>query len=200
MLPNLSDRALLTAGAVLCAIAAWCTIGYHNPDEHTQVWEFANYKLGNVPASDLSWEFPAQMRPGLQPFLAYCSVLGASAVGIANPFAQAFLMRLLCGAAAMFVYWKWCKWLERDLRNAASVRWMRIGLLFFWLMPYLNVRFTSENTSAICFFGGLLLLARGLENQKNKFGWDLAWAGLLLGLSFFFRYQIAFAGIGLGAW
>ncbi len=200
MLSNISDRSLLILGAVLCFIAAWCTIGYHHPDEHFQIWEFANYKLGQIPASALPWEFPAQMRPGLQPFLAYCSVLFTRAAGIENPFVQVFLMRALCGVAALFVYWKWLAWLERDLKNPEAAQWMRIGLLFFWLMPYLNVRFSSENTSAICFFGGLLLLLQALENQKNRFSWQIIMAGLLLGLSFFFRYQIAFAGIGLGAW
>lgn len=200
MLPNLTDRTLLLAGALLCALAAWCTIGYHHPDEHFQIWEFANYKLGNIPAIDLPWEFPAQMRPGLQPFIAYCMVVAAKSIGISNPFVQVFLMRLLCGAAALFVYWKWSEWLERDFKNPNTVRWMRIGLLFFWLMPYLNVRFSSENTSAISFFGGLLLLLQQLESQKNRFSWQLLIAGLLLGLSFFFRYQIAFAGLGLGAW
>lgn len=53
MWPNLSDRSLFLAGAVLCTVAAWCTIGYHHPDEHFQIWEFANYKLGRISASDL---------------------------------------------------------------------------------------------------------------------------------------------------
>lgn len=200
MLPNLTDRSLLYAGAVLCIIAAWCTLGYHHPDEHFQIWEFANYKLGHIPASDLPWEFPAQMRPGLQPFLAYNMVLVARALQIDNPFVQVFLMRLLCAFAALLVYWKWTEWLAQDLKSQLALKWMRLGLLFFWLMPYLSVRFSSENTAAICFFGGLLLLVQQLETkQKAQFG-NLIAAGLLLGLSFFFRYQIAFAGIGLGAW
>ncbi|MDO8367522.1 MAG: hypothetical protein Q7T20_12035 [Saprospiraceae bacterium] len=200
MLSKLSDRTLLFGGAVLCIIAAWCTIGYHHPDEHFQIWEFANHKLGHIPASDLPWEFPAQMRPGLQPFLAYSTVVTARALGIDNPFVQVFLTRLLCAAAALLVYWKWTVWLERDLKSSQTARWMRIGLLFFWLMPYLNARFSSENTAAISFFGGLLLLLQQLEDQKNRFSWQVVAAGFLLCLSFFFRYQIAFAGIGLGAW
>lgn len=199
MLSNLSERTLLISGILLLTIAAWYTIGYYHPDEHYQILEFANYKLGNIPASDLPWEFAAQIRPGLQPFLAYCTILGASTLGILNPFVQIFILRLLSGLAALFVYWKWSKWIEREL-SPLSIQWMRLGWLFFWLMPFLNVRFTSENTSAICFFGGLLLLVQALEKQQNKFDRNLVWAGLLLGLSFFFRYQIAFAGIGLVAW
>ncbi|MFZ4477890.1 MAG: hypothetical protein ACOYPR_22025 [Saprospiraceae bacterium] len=105
MLTNFTDRNLLILGAALCLISAWCTIGYHHPDEHFQIWEFANYKLGHIPASALPWEFPAQMRPGLQPFMAYYLVQISRTLGIDNPFIQVFLMRLLCGAAALWVYW-----------------------------------------------------------------------------------------------
>ena len=200
MVTNLSDRTLLITGIVLCVVAAWFTIGYHHPDEHFQIWEFANYKLGHIPASDLPWEFPAKMRPGLQPFLAYSTVNVAQKIGIENPFLHVFLTRLLCGLAAIWVYWNWCSWLGKDFKHAGSVRWLRIGMLFFWCMPYLHARFSSENTSAICFFGGLLLLLQQIENQKKRHFWNYVAAGFLLGLSFFFRYQIAFAGIGLAAW
>jgi phosphatidylinositol glycan class B len=199
MFPNLTDRAMLVVGAALCLIAAWCTIGYHHPDEHFQIWEFANYKLGRIPASELPWEFAEQMRPGLQPFIAYSIALFSMSIGWEDPFVQVFLARLLCAVAALWVYWAWTKWLVRDLASEHSLRWMRFGLLFFWLMPYLNVRFSSENTSAITFFGGLLLL---MQANEGKSGQRAKWAlsGVLLALSFFFRYQIAFAGLGLCAW
>lgn len=200
MLQNLSDKTLLWIGAFLCLIAAWCTLGYHHPDEHFQIWEFANYKLGRIPGEDLPWEFPAQMRPGLQPFLAFSMVKAASALGITNPFLHVFFMRILCAAAALWVYWEWSSWLQRDFANDKTRRLMRLGLLFFWLMPYLSVRFSSENTAAISFFGGLLLLVQQLEYQKNAFSPRAVLAGLLIALSFFFRYQMAFAFLGLGAW
>jgi phosphatidylinositol glycan class B len=200
MLPYLSDRTLLILGALLCVIAAWYTTGYHHPDEHFQIWEFAHYKMGRISSSSLPWEFPAQMRPGLQPFLAYSVIRTFEVLGFKDPFLQVFFTRLACGLAALWVYWSWTRWLSKDFINPHSIRWMRIGLLFFWLMPYLNVRFSSENTSAICFFGGLLVLLKALEGPNGRKPIGLLTAGLLLGLSFFFRYQIAFAGIGLGAW
>ncbi|MCC7466209.1 MAG: hypothetical protein IT261_08075 [Saprospiraceae bacterium] len=200
MLPYLSDRTLLIIGAMLCAVAAWNTTGYHHPDEHFQIWEFAHYKMGRIPAISLPWEFPAQMRPGLQPFLAYTAIQIFESAGLPDPFFQVFFMRLLSGLAALWVYWSWTNWLAKDFTHTISLRWMRIGLLFFWLMPYLNVRFSSENTSAICYFGGLLLLLKTLDEPLRHKTIRLILAGALLGLSFFFRYQIAFAGIGLGAW
>lgn len=200
ILHQLSDRSLLVIGAVLCAIAAWCTVGYHHPDEHFQIWEFAHHKMGRIPESALPWEFPEEMRPGLQPFLAYSCIRFFEGIGIYSPFFQVFFMRLLSSLAALWVYWRWTEYLAPGLKNPSTLRWMRIGLLFFWLMPYLNARFSSENTSAICFFGGLLILVKSLDNTGWKAPANLFWAGLLLGLSFFFRYQIAFAAIGLGGW
>jgi len=197
---KISDHTLLAAGVILCIIAAWFSIGYHHPDEHFQIWEFANYKLGHIPAVDLPWEFHAKERPGVQVFLAYSTILVAQKLGIENPFIQVFITRLICGIVAIWIFWRWSFWLERDLKQPANARWLRIGLLFFCFIPYLNVRFTSENTSALCFFGGMLLLVRAIGDRKNNYSWHLVLAGFMLGLSFFFRYQIAFAGIGLGAW
>jgi hypothetical protein len=189
------SRDLFIAGIVIIIVTAWFSVGYHHPDEHFQVWEFAKYKLGESPLGDLPWEYHARMRPGMQPLLAYGMVLISRWVGIEDPFVQVFIMRLLVGLAAFWVYWCWVGRLSGAMRDGG--RMLRLGLVFFWMMPYLNVRFSSENMSAVTFLGGLLLIFPKVE---QKSGTILFFAGLLLGLSFFFRYQIAFAGIGLGAW
>lgn len=176
-------------------VTAWFSMGYHHPDEHYQIWEFAKYRLGESPLADLPWEFHERMRPGLQPFIAYCSILSARAVGIADPFLQVFLLRLLTGLLVFWLYWKWTEALAPTLRDGG--RLLQLCLVFFWMLPYLNVRFSSENLSAVTFLGGLLLI---YPDPKLKSPGHLLLAGFLLCLSFFFRYQIAFAGIGLGAW
>ncbi len=189
------DSHLFLLGAILITVTAWLSIGYHHPDEHYQIWEFAKYKLGESPQGDLPWEFAAKMRPGFQPLLAYCAVLVSRFIGLDDPFVQVAWVRLLTGLLAFGVYWKWCDALAPSLRDGA--RMLRLGLVFFWLMPYLSVRFSSENLSGISFMAGLLLL---YPDPKAVSGQKLFLAGLLLCLSFFFRYQIAFAGIGLAAW
>ncbi len=188
-------RNLFIVGILLIVVTAWFSVGYHHPDEHYQILEFAKYKLGEAPVADLPWEFREEMRPGLQPFLAYCSILAARSFGIDDPFVQVFLMRLLAGLLAFFLYWKWCDALAPSLRDEG--RLLRICLVFFWMLPYLNVRFSSENMSAIAFLGGLWLI---FPQPSQKSDARLFLGGLLLCLSFFFRYQIAFAGLGLGAW
>src|SRR5690349_18118984 len=168
-------RDLFIAGILLIGITAWFSIGYHHPDEHYQIWEFAKYKLGESPLADLPWEYHEQMRPGLQPFLAYCSILGARILGITDPFIQVFLLRLLTGLLVFWVYWKWCDALESTLGDRG--RMLRLCLVFFWMFPYLNVRFSSENMSALTFLGGLLLL---IPDPGKKSTTALFSAGVLL--------------------
>lgn len=47
---------------------------------------------------------------------------------------------------------------------------------------------------------GLLCITQFIEKERNGVGWRLIMGGFLLGLSFFFRFQMAFALAGIGAW
>ena len=176
------------------AVTAWFSEGYHHPDEHFQIIELANYKLGRSPAADLPWEYEAGIRPGLQPALAYTIIRTAEFAGIRNPFVQAFLMRLLSGWLCLWLYFAWAKRL--DLQDVQAGKLLRWTVLLLWFLPYLSVRFSSENMACVSFGAGLLLLLQGLENRPVR----LLAAGFLLGLSFFFRYQMGFALLGAGAW
>ena len=191
---------LIIAGFVVYGITAWYSAGYHHPDEHFQILELANYKLGKTPAADLPWEFEARIRPGLQPGIAYVVVGVLRAMGVENPFHQAFALRLLSGWLMWGVFWAWASQLGRsmaDNRLTAALLWS--GLLL-WFMPYLSVRFSSENWAALTFLAGLLFIMQFIENKENRVGWRLLTGGLLLGLSFFFRFQMAFALTGVAAW
>lgn len=182
-------------GLALIVITGWFSVGYHHPDEHYQVLEFAKFKLGEAPEADLPWEFHEKMRPGLQPFIAFCGIKFFRFAGLDDPFVQVALFRILTGFLAFWLYWRWMSVLAPGFKDRG--KWLYLGLLFFWMMPYLNVRFSSENLSAIAFFGGLLMIfpEPGIASGKR-----LVLAGFVLCLSFFFRYQIAFAAIGLGCW
>ena len=178
----------------LYAVTAWFSEGYHHPDEHFQVIELANYKLGGTSLLDLPWEYEAKIRPGLQPALAYTVIRSAQWIGISNPFIQAFLMRLLSGLLVCALFFAWARRLDTEDKNAGdALRWMA---LLLWFVPYLSVRFSSENMAGLSFAAGALLLLQGLEKQ----GWKLLLAGFLFGLSFFFRYQMGFALMGMAAW
>ena len=82
-------------------LAAWNNGGYLNPDEHFQILEFAQFKLGRQSVEALAWEFAAQMRPALQPWVADGAIRLANAVGVASPFLIAFGLRVLSTVLAM---------------------------------------------------------------------------------------------------
>jgi len=197
----MSHRTLFIISLLVYGITAWFSEGYHHPDEHFQVLEPAHYKLGRSAAGDLPWEFEAQIRPGLQPAIAYTMIRAAEMAGIDNPFTQAFLMRLCSGWLCLWLFWAWASWLEKDARYASAGNWLRWSVLLLWFVPYLSVRFSSENMAGLSFAAGALLLLQSLENTALKRRpYYLFFAGLLLGLSFFFRFQMGFALIGVGAW
>ncbi len=186
-------------GLLLNILAAWFSVGYHHPDEHFQILEFANYKLGNTPVIDLPWEFATKIRPGLQPFIAYCFINLFNSVGIYSPFISTFIFRLLIGFLAWLLT---CKLILVLLSSFSSDKGKKIfiGLSFFlWFVPYLNVRFSSENTAALSFLCAIYLLIKSYRSQFQK-KTSFIVVGFLLTLSFFFRFQMAFAIIGLGLW
>jgi len=203
-----SPSALFWVGMALYTLTAWRSEGYHHPDEHFQILEFANYKLGRTPAVDLPWEFAAQIRPGLQPMLAYGFIRLAEAAGLSSPFTQVFLLRLLSGWLCLWIFFRLARWLSSTSGDRRLGHWLRWAALLVWFAPYLSVRFSSENWAGMFFSAGLLLLAplpcSTSHTTFSFLGKSRSWlwfvAAFLLVLSFFFRFQMAFALLGLGAW
>ena len=67
---------------------------------------------------------------------------------------------------------------------------------FLWFVPYNAARFSSETLAGRIFLIGL---AGFLLNRDHKPA-NYLLAGVILGLSFIVRYQVAFMIIGFGAW
>jgi len=211
------------AGLFIFLAASFFTIGYHHPDEHFQVLEFANYKLGNSPVSDLPWEFNSRVRPTLQPFIAYLAIKCLTFVGIKNPFTYAFVLRALTGLFAWYIISKMSLLLLNHFTTETGKKSFIIMNFFLWYMPYISVRYSSESLSGLTFLCALyciLIFYRYSEEKKENFlltanpsknfeylpaeskyntGF-LICSGIFLGFSIFFRFQISFAILGLGFW
>lgn len=71
-------------------LAAYTSYGFHHPDEHFQILEWANYFVGFGSADHLPWEFAAQIRPWFQPLIHAIFIKGFASLGIYNPFDAAF--------------------------------------------------------------------------------------------------------------
>ena len=178
--------AILLIGHV---IAAWTSFGFHQPDEHFQILEWANHFLRlNPDATLMKWEHAARIRPWFQPMLHAAFMKPFLALGIYNPFTNALLCRILYGLLNVLAL--------RELWRFFSKRYSLDPVLFLWIsmlwfLPYLHVRTSSENLSSLFLSFAMIPLLQGTSPVR---------AGMLLGFSFIARYQIALgiAGIGLG--
>ncbi|WP_066630347.1 glycosyltransferase family protein [Labilibacter marinus] len=165
--------------------------GYYNPDEHFQIIEFANYKMGNTPLENLAWEYEARIRPTLQSTICMGIFTTLNSLHISAPFSQSFILRVISALACLLVLIYFSKAASQFIKQKENEALFYILTYLFFFIPIIGVRFTSENWSGLSFLLALSLLL------KNKSPWLI---GLVLGISFLFRFQIAFAIAGLIGW
>jgi hypothetical protein len=91
---NRSGFFMLCISLVYIAVAVNSN-GFNNADEHFQIIEFAQFKLGNSDPSALAWEFHSQVRPGLQPFMCFSIFKFLKFLGINDPYTLSFALRLV---------------------------------------------------------------------------------------------------------
>ncbi len=187
------------AGLAFNIICAWFSKGFYQADEHYQILEFCNYKLGHATNATLPWEFTQQMRASLLPYIAYVIAKFMQVSGFYNPFTLAFLLRLLTGIASWFVICKFCLLASKKLTSPTAEKLFILMCTLLWFIPFLSVRFTTENISGILLLYGLYLLLRNFEQPAASIRPYIV-AGLVFGISFFIRFQILFALAGLAAW
>lgn len=188
--------------SLLCnLVASWFSLGYHQIDEHFMILEFASFKFGTVPASVVPWEFTDKIRPTLQPVFAHYVFSLLRTAGVGNPFVQVFLLRACSCILAWYAGCKTALRLAPQLENERPRFWWIVSATCLWFIPYLQVRFSSENFAGIALLAALLCIPgvyrRGAYRESNT-RWVAA--GFLLGLSFYFRFQMAFAIAGLLVW
>ncbi len=184
------------AALLVFLITAYFSVGFYHPDEHFQILEFAQYKLGNIDASILPWEFHEKMRSSLQPWIAYSIIKTVRFFHIINPFVITGILRSL---SALFLWFVISKLDSLIIKNYfPHHKWSNLFYLssfFIWFVPYLSVRFSSENYAQ-----GVLLLAL-IFFMKNKNGLrNLLGMGIFLGLSVLFRYQMGIVALCIFSW
>ncbi|MEO1516724.1 MAG: hypothetical protein AAFV95_17010 [Bacteroidota bacterium] len=184
-----------------CILLSFQHIGYHQADEHFQISEFAWYLLGEGPAEELPWEFRERMRPALQPIASAAYFQLMEWVGMDSPYLMIWLMRICMSFVSMGAMFLMLYTFEKEVKSLQARRllWGMGALL--WFLPYLFIRFTAENTAAVVFMLVLYLLFGRRKAEAPPPSMAMVFGiGLLLGLCFVLRYQIAFALAGLGAW
>ena len=131
---------------------------------HFQILEYAHMKLFGTPTPDhLPWEYLLQMRPGIQPFVAWAVGKGLLAAGIYSPFAVVFVLQLLSGALSAVVLLFFYRTVRDDLRDENARCWFLLLGFFLWYLAYLHVHFNAEMIS-----GNLLLLLAALTMRCHR--------------------------------
>src|SRR5512137_2962889 len=125
-------RTLDAVGFALTVAAACLSDSVFQVDEHFQVVEFAGYKLGVTPPGELAWEFPARIRPWLQPGAYVLLARALRALGVESPFAVVRGYRIASGLLS----WVALALLLLAVRHwFPSPRWRRAAYLSLTL-PY----------------------------------------------------------------
>ena len=184
---------------ILLLLTAVQSQGYWHPDEHFQILEFANFKLGLTPESELPWEYAAKLRPWTLPAATLVILKALRALHVDSPHSQMLVLRLLtalCSAAA-------CLYFLRALTRSGYVSPRQEVLaqrLFalLWFVPFLWVRHTSESWSSLFFYAGAALQLEG-QRQSRALPF-VPLATVLFALSFHCRFQAGFLILGFGLW
>jgi len=199
-LRGLNEKQLLIAASILTLVVAYFSVGFHHFDEHFQIIEFMNYKLGHTQAKNLPWEFHRKMRPWFQPYL-YLVLDTPLRVLDFNPFTRVFFLRLYSGLFSLFsIYYLFHQVFRRwFVDHPSHLKRVLPVLLFTWYIPYVSVRPSAESLSISFFF---IAIAMCLKRGPMFF-----FGGVLFGLSYLCRFQMAlpiavfwFWGIFIGKW
>jgi len=199
----------LIVAAVLLTLCCWNALGFLQGDEHFQILEFAAHKQGNVDAEDLPWEFEERMRPATQPAIAWVFYGLFDVFGGAHPYWLAFFLRLLSAGFFVGVAVLLFRRYSPQLPSDRLIKWFALILLFNWASIYSGIRFSGENWSGMALAAGFLLYPMAGEKSAEHYftpgksatsSAPAFYAGLLFGISFLFRYQMALAVVGFGAW
>ncbi len=206
---------------ILHVIAAVMSTGFYHVDEHFQILEFMNYKLGRSPVHELPLEYGQLMRPWLLPALLTGITKFLLALGIQSPFDWALSYRLFASLLGWFstagLALCCLKWFP-EFPKFSNKKWRHgavMALTLLWYMPSLHARPSSENLAGSAFFMGLSFLLLGSpslsptrtpsrnspESGPERVPASVAWiSGILFGFAFEFRYQVAFMILGFLLW
>jgi GPI mannosyltransferase 3 len=185
-----NKRILLISAIFIYALTAIYSNGYFAPDEHYQILEFANFKLGHISDSQMPWEFGTHIRSTFQPWIAYFIMKMFT-----DPYMVTLVLRCLTALLAIFSI---TRFINANLSQVESrFRNMYLFLSYFlWFLPFLNVRFSSETWAGLL---SLLALSYIKSNQKTTYKHALL-IGLLSGMAFLCRFQCAIIFISMMGW
>lgn len=188
----------LLIGLLVQIIFCITSVGYFHPDQHFQIIEFSGYQLHKPNAATAVWELASNIRPTIQVYIFSGFRLCCNFFSITNPFLQLTILRLLQGLIIWAIFnllaFYYC-----DKKNKQALFILLFILNFSWFLPYSRTIFSSETLSSLIFFTAITYFFKQYINNKQSLV-IAVFIGFLLAISFYIRFQIAFAILGFGVW
>lgn len=186
-------------------IAVFFSEGFHRPDEHLGMLRYVFLKLGEYPASELSWEYPAKIRNWLQPGFYYIYVKAFKSLGVDSPYFLVGAMRFLTSMISLYTLAILSKISFRLFEDVKSRKIFHYCLYGIWFFPFMHARSTAETFGGIFMVGGIYFLLKKLGKDRitnsslrmNDFSrvdvgiLNSLMGGLFLGLVVNFRIPLA---------
>lgn len=192
LIERIEFKHIFLLGILFHLLAVIFSEGYHRPDEHLGLMRFMTMKLGLFPTEDLSWEYPAKIRPWLQPGLMVLLSKIYLGLGFKDPFIWAMLLRLVSSLLALVASFQLFKLAKAEFQGV-NLKIAAILIFLTWYFPFFHARPSAENLGMSLFIIGLCQWL--LRPQHSRF-----LIGLLFGASFILRFQMAFAVAPLWFW
>jgi len=189
---------ILALGVLIQFLTALAAIGAYHPDQHFHVIEFGLYLMGRPNGAHRMWEVDAQLLPSLKMygFAGYLKLM--EALHIRDHYTMLTILRVIVSLlnlavfAAIIIY-------NVPPEKKTALHSALFLLCFSWCFPYIRTAYSAELLSSTLFFGGCFFYQYHTDKGSAR-SWHYLLTGLLFGLSFYCRFQIAFAGIGFLAW
>jgi len=178
-------KKIIIYSLILHIVAAFFSSGFHKFDEHFQIIEFLNYKLGGIAGNELAWEFREHIRPWFQVFTYWVTIQPFKLLGVENPFFLAFFLRLISSLFGWYSTNQLWPLIDRWFKSDKNKIWAFALMHFCWFAPYILTRASAESFSISFFALGLSWL---LTKQSSL--WMIL-SGLAFGLAYQSRFHSA---------
>lgn len=190
------SQIVILLGLVVQIITAITQLGFFHVDQHFQYVEFAYELLGMKNSAHTIWEFNDKIRPTIAVYVIAGAIKMGHFLGIHSLYDILTILRICTALASFFVFN--CLTIYLLQHSEKIVLFSALLLLnFSWCYPYTRTLVSAEMWGSILFGLGLLFFFKA---EKINTWWLWCAVGFVLGISFYVRFQLAFAIAGVMLW
>jgi len=182
---------ILIIALVVRVLAAFFSKGYAFHDDHFDVIRVAQDWVDGIPhwVADSIPPNHSMFYAAINAFFIYI----AEGLGITDPQLKMVFIRLIHAIYSLLIVYYGYKITFRLTKRPEDAITAALMLSLLWFMPYLGVKNLVE---MVCIPPLMAAFYRVIKSEVNYYDWLIA--GLLVGLSFTFRYHVVIFAGGLG--